>query len=603
MFVNNSHAIATSAGIEDGYYGYWKIVKKKDTDDETVFVSLGKAVYVQSVTSNIETESVTLHLQFNYLGEEKVIKVNRKNLVGYELIQELSDAGADVSKKNFDIFVDTLRLQEQDMEANGQGSQKVYEHLGWKTMKVKDAQTGLFKKVLCYRASEMLGDYTARYVGNLKVTPMGSFETWKSMVLQQVIGHIPLEIVLLAALSAVVNGLISSATTHENPIVHLCGTTGTGKSTGAFLAASTAGEPFDGEIHTTDENGMAVKWQSVYGSWSATENAVVGSCAGNRGSVIILNELGKLECKDATRIIYNLSEGTDKKRKDANMQEYIAEGYSTTIISVGEHSLLDRCKTQDDGLKIRVLELNNPMTSSAQHADNIKAVCCKHNGHAAPMLAEFILNNGGMKHVLSIYKSYREGLSDIWIDTPSKERFIAKFVALFLTTADLAELALGVSFSKDAIIDFFLEYEGKHGQKRNSGMASYQKVIEECRKNYKKFHDLSQEPSSHECWGRVCRRKKVLSTGRVIVGEILVYPSVVEKILKDDGYTKETCVNAWKKEGLISCDSDRPTRSRKIASGDPTEDVFVFNVFDDEANLDFTSQESGGANNENVKSA
>ena len=40
----------------------------------------------------------------------------------------------------------------------------------------------------------------------------------------------------------------------------------------------------------------------------------------------------------------------------------------------------------------------------------------------------------------------------------------------------------------------------------------------------------------------------------------------------------KTCEKAWMDAGLISCDKDRPTRSRKII--DKYEDVYVFRVFE-----------------------
>ena len=435
----------TSSGIVNGEYGKWEYNRKNNT---SYFVPMGKAATIEAITDDIETGAVTLTLSFDFMGRKKYIQTSHKILSDPTLLNELSDVGVDIPKTTFSIFVDTLRLQELDMELNGIAADRVYSKLGWKT-----CRTAAGTK-LCYRADTMIGD-SGRYIGNLKVKPMGTFAAWKNLIAQDVLGHIPLEIALLAGLSAVVNGLISTTTTGENPLIHIMGISGSGKSTAGLLCASVSGEPFDGERRIYDQHGIPSSQVSVYGSWAATENATIARCAGNRGCVVVLNELGKFKGNDLSTLVYNLSEGTDKLRMTKELKTKLSEGYSTTIVSIGEHSLLGRCASKADGLRSRVLEIDQPMTSSAEQADRIKSVCRKNNGHAAPMLAEYIINNGGIKNVLTIYDECYKKLLEIWPDTPSRERFVSKFPALLLTTAILAEAALGISFSQQELIDFF----------------------------------------------------------------------------------------------------------------------------------------------------
>lgn len=589
----------TNAKIQNGMYGINEYSEKKQ---KMVFKPLGKAVYIESITRDIETNTVKFILSWDYLGEKIYFEFTRRSISDHSLLQDLIEAGADVTKKNFNTFVDTLRLQELDIEASGAGSQKVYSHLGWKTVLVPKANGGTAKK-LCYRAATMLGPCNAEYVGPLKIQPMGTFEAWKDMVEKEFIGHTPAEVVMLAGLSAVINGLISTHTTGETAIVHICGGTGSGKSSVAQGCVAAYGEPFDGSRTAYDKSGMPVIQQSLYGSWSATENAAIARCAGNRGSLIVWNELGKFRGNDLSSLIYNVSEGTDKLRMNKALEINQSEGFSTTIMSVGELSLLDKCQSKADGLRIRVLELDMKMSKSAESADRIKDISRKNNGWAAPMLAEYIINNGGLKMVLDIYYRWRSDLLAIWPDTPSKERFVSKFPALFLTTAELAKAALGITFSEQAIIDFFIDREATHGKNRNSAATSYEFILSQCRIRSHHFYvrtDRSiktsatfQQPTipNNDCWGRITYMSKFWSDNRVIIQEFEVRKVVVEEILAKNGFTnKKTCIEAWRAADVLDYQDDtHPCRKRKIDPASPdgaTEPVYVFRVFCDPADVD-----------------
>ena len=155
-------------------------------------------------------------------------------------------------------------------------------------------------------------------------------------------------------------------------------------------------------------------------------------------------------------MIYNFSEGTDKVRLSKEMVPYQLEGYTTVFLSVGEFSILEACKSKADGLRSRVMEIEGTLTASAAHADRIKAACRRHNGWAAPMMANYIIYNMGMKKVLEVYGLYCKALKENWPDTPGKERFVSKFAALFLTAADIAEPALGIKFDLQGILDFIV---------------------------------------------------------------------------------------------------------------------------------------------------
>ena len=244
------------------------------------------------------------------------------------------------------------------------------------------------------------------------------------------------------------------------------------------------------------------------------------------------------------------------------------------------------------------------MTTSAENADRIKAISKKNNGHAAPMMADYIINNGGLRMVLKTYDRWRSKLLAIWPNTPSGARFVSKFPALFLTTAELAKAALGITFHEQEIINFFLDYEAQHGNSRNSSKDSYEMLMSQCKIHEDKFyirndksyaggkaqHDQAIIPRS-ECWGRITNMLQPFPGNRVVVQEIEIYNKIVEQLLRENGFSnKKTCQEAWKAADVLDyLDDTHPCRKRKLDPHAPegTKDqVYVFRKFCEPENLE-----------------
>lgn len=569
-------AITTNADIQCCSYGYWKPGKNSST-----FVPLGNAVTIDHITDNIETKDARLLLRFEYMGERRHVTINRSDFGDHKLVQTLAGKGADVTKKYFDYFVDTLRIQEDNMLQSGKRVEKVFSHLGWISIPVLNGEGQPIGRKHCYRAATLLGGYPATYTGPYSVTPRGNFDAWKNMVRTEVIGKTPLEIVLLAGLAAVVNGLIGPITTGENPIFHVCGCSSSGKSTGLSVCASVSGAPYDGEKRSYDANGELVVKRSIYGNWSATASATTRQCVGNQGAVIVLNELGKFREKDLTQVVYDLSDGVEKARLNSNMEVTTAENYNTVIVSSGEISLLEHCRSKTEGLHNRVLEITDPLTVDADHSRRIKNICRRHNGHAAPALAQYIIDNGGAKMVLPIYQGYCQSLLGQLPNHPTTPRFVEKFPALLMTTAELATKALGIQFDLPGILQFFVDHETNNGAQRSVAKNSYQVILDACRINKTSFYRNGEDDPKNQSYGRITYPNTILPDGQCVIEQYEIRRSYLEKILASNNFPNiTTCAREWKSMGVLDHETGRLTRSRKIdknAAG--PEDVFVFRVF------------------------
>lgn len=578
----------TCTSIINGYYGEEKIKK----DGTTYFKKHGKAVTLDEIIESIEDDRVHLKLSSDYLGRKKVCYIERGELLEVKTAKKLVDIGCDVTRNHFDSFVDSIRLQEDEMDENNTYPTPGYQHLGWIQLPDDNGVS------LYYRAHRLIGyAHAPKYIGTYYIEPLGDYEVWKEMVLEDVIPYPTLQLVLIAALSAVVVGLLSISNPIENPIVHLNLPSSQGKTTAGYLAASTVGCPFEGKKTVVDDDGRITEMQSIYQSWGATDNAMIATQAGNRGAVVVLNELGKSLTNNMTRIIFDLSEGSDKNRLDTNLNSRTSKGYSTTFISTGESSLLEKCKTKQEGLAIRVMEITSKLTKDADHSNRIKKTCCEHCGFAAPLLAQYIIDNGGEQYVLEKYNQHLKAIRESSANAFNSHRFAEKFSALFLTTADIATKALEINFDIDGLRDYLREYNDEQSPKRNTAAKSYDALLDYCRIYTNKFYiqhaksypgktppTMLDSVPLQDSWGRITNMAIPQSDGSVLVREYDVCPRIVEGFLKQNGYESlQTCISAWKAAGVLNYEDDQhPKRARKIdpfAKKGTTERVYVFREF------------------------
>lgn len=586
--------IKTTAHFQNGEYGIFQ----QQTDGTFKFRPLGKLPELKEVLECIEDNRVYFKLSTLFYGRQKIAYISQGDLSDPQLSKALADLGFDVTKALSNYFVDVIRLQAEAKEKANIAPTAAYSSLGWIKPPFVDPNTGQSTFQLCYRGFKLLGKKGPyKYLGPYDIVPLGDYGVWQQLMINDVLPYPTLQLVLVAALSAVIVGLLAIEIPIENPILHLNLSSGKGKSTAGYVAAATAGRPFDGTMTTVDEDGKVVEKQSIYQSWGATDNAMIATNAGNRGVVTVLNELGKSLTKNMTRLIFDLSEGSDKKRLNTNLNTCVSKGYSTTFISTGESSLLEKCDTKLEGLAVRVMEITKPLTQDAAHANRIKNGCYANCGFAAPKLAQYIIRNGGVDYVLPIYQNWLTKLRARFPKGNNTERFVEKFAALFVTTAEIATDALKLPFDIDGLLAFLDEYDQEHGADRNTSAASYDVIIHLCRSQPHKFFvrydkslprgripdEVASAPIT-ECWGRVTNMAKEHSNGRLISQEFEVRKKTLHELLSSKGYSnKSTCLAAWRAmEVLDAEDATHPCRSRKI---DPTsakgtaEDVYVLRWF------------------------
>ncbi len=556
-------SITSSITVHNGCYGYWKSRK----DGSTYFFSYGNAPYLDTIYKDLESQRFLLRLQVEYLHETQTIIIPKGNLTNISCIDTLANAGFDITKKSHPIFQELIRLQEDEYILDKNEPIPYYTHLGW--IDVPDKK----KKIkTLFRADKLVGAKSGKYNGRLAVKPSGDFHIWKKLIDKHVLGYPNLELTVIASLASIVNGLLGL----ESPIVHYhCGSS-TGKTTAAYLATSVFGPPFEGTRKVTDPDGMIVEEESCLQSWGATPNALIASLAGNNGVVTVLNELGKCNAKNFDELIFFISEGSEKKRLSKDLDTRLSERFSTVVISNGEESLLEQCKRRKNGLNVRVMEIKTPLTSSATQSKAIKACCSRHNGHAGPIFAQYILEHGGKEYVQRIYNRWKNLFSQRYNSSALQQRFAEKFYCLFMATAEIAQSALGIKFDLNRLLTYFDEYEASSSHDRNMAWRSYQEVIDFCKVNIAHFH-TKNFPATGDVYGKIITSTRTLPDGRHICAEYLLYQPVLAEFLKHAGYPDpKTCAQFWTEINVLNRDKDRPTRSRYIGNSSTSSDVYCF---------------------------
>lgn len=576
-------------GKEFGYYTY-------DKKNNAHFNPIGTLPELREVFVGLENGHISVKLSHEFFKEDKIAYLDYGALYDGSGIKELTALGFGARKGYGDAFIEAVDMLVKGQEDSGVLPTLAYERLGWFQRPETNPDTGQKELRLLFRCDQLLGTTRkARYIGSYDVKPHGDYDVWRQMVIDDVIQQPALQIILVAALSSVVIGLLALRREISRPILHTVLPSGRGKTTAALLAVSTIGSPFHAPMPYIDEDGQVVRRQSLLMSWSSTDNALISTNAGNYGAVVVLNELGKCLSKNIDSVVFCLADGSDKKRLTTTLQPRISDGYACTFISNGEASLLEKCNTKLEGLAIRVLEIDKELTRDADHANGITDVCKENYGFAAPMLAQHILDYGGYNYVNERYEALRRELRKHFDKTPSIERFIEIFAAPFMLTAELATEALQIPFDSDGLLKFLVDHERSNGAERATSNKSYQELLEEFEINLEKFIVGKEKPTSkslikrhtsmpkHQLWGRITEKSKIHTDGRVIVREYEVFPTVVDKLLKKYGHdNRKTCIAAWKAMDVLDCeDVTHAKRKRKIVSDDSGhyDRVYVFREF------------------------
>lgn len=181
---------------------------------------------------------------------------------------------------------------------------------------------------------EIIGDVSGRlvYEGDeqkrSEYAAKGTLGEWRQAVSAPAGAHA----LATLAISAAFAGPLLQPAAQESGGIHICGNSSTGKTTLLKLAASVWGE--SGLVH----------------SWRATANGLEGVADRTSDVVLILDELGQLDSRDAATSLYMLAGGVGKIRMNCDATLKDIRSWRAFIMSSGEMTVETKI-TQTRGVK------------------------------------------------------------------------------------------------------------------------------------------------------------------------------------------------------------------------------------------------------------
>ncbi len=498
------------------------------------------AVLVENVFRHLETGKVELELNYWSYNRWDNLKVSRGKLVKNELPFFL-ELGMDVAGYKAKYVFGFIDLHEKHIVPT-------YTHnkLGWA---MHEGEL-IFKHYHAHSSS----DKFSKYGGAFQVKPKGKLKEWIKVVKEEVIGHTPLELMLCGGFSAALVGLfnVSKVADVDTLIFHLGGNSTTGKTTTAMLAVSPFGNP------SSNNNGLIQ-------SFNGTKNAMVGMIAGNYGVPLVFDEssMTRMGENSLSSFIYEIAQNRDKARldKEANLRE--TNTWATTIISTGEHSIIDKAKA-NEGLRMRLFEfMNTEWTKDADNSNNLKEVLMHNYGLAGLKFIKHI-QEIGVTEVISIWEEYKNYISEKMPDSKYQDRVSSKF-AMVLTAGKIANESMELGLSIEKIADMLVEQEMKSMSEREMAPKFYQQLKYQLIINKKNFKiNKDRFASTQEIWGKI-----EIRNGK---SYCYILPPIFDKQVKELGYSdSKILLNELKKMDVLQRDKNKHKTKKAIYNKDEIE--------------------------------
>lgn len=511
-------------------------------------IKFSQPICVLEKTRDLDTDEMSLKLQFDSFGKNKYIIAKRDECLDINYLMSIQKMGLDIHPFNKNLVLKHILNEERLAETINSHSKIGFGEYEGDTIYKLHGCTGI----------------DSIYTGKFDVEPKGSKEEWLQMFEEEVQGNSCLELTTSMSLSSIVIGFIGEKYSLETLIVHIYGNSSTGKTTALRLGISMFGSP-------------KISNNSLFSTYNMTENAMSNRLGGTKGLTFAFDEISTSNINNFTKTIYTLASGIDKARLNKNSELREQGTWLGTIFSNGEKSLLNSAN-KNAGLQIRVVELEqDSWTSNSENAERINEVISNNYGHIAIEFAELLIKLG-KEYVCEIYESDIQKLKKVMekqnvVDEFSNRR--ANKLATILTTSRLFQKYLdekteaNIKLNINGMIKILIESERESIKSRNLDKSAYehirQYVINNKHKfetnfsdNRKKHYTNSSEYSEQPRWeiiGKLTKKKDYI--------ELEMTPNKFEVMLKEGGFEdKKVVLKELKKKGILDCDKDRYTRKR-----------------------------------------
>ena len=520
--------------LDDGIY---KFGKKGEC------IKIAEEIQMQYLEKDIDTGEEKAAFTFRNGVRSGKLKLPRNEYLSPMMLLGYQRIGLDIMPDTAQDIIAFLKQQEGEVELR-----KVHSQLGFSEHEGE----------LIYKLYNTIGCDSV-YNGGLDIKPSGSSEEYKQMLKDEVIGNERLEMILAIGATPVVMGYIEGLIDLDTLIVHLKSQSSVGKTTAIKLAISAFGNP-------------TLKRQSLFMTYNATNNALIKRLDGIRSVPAAFDEISTSKIKNFTELIYNLCNGVDKERLNADAELKDKASWFTTILSTGERSLL-KSANANNGLKVRVIEFNDFVwTDSAENSQNIKTCIKQHYGHLGMEFAKHIMSYDQediLDKVKRNVKKITERATERQIIDEYSSRVFSN-LSIILTALELLGEVLEQVLQVDKVLELLLDVEQEAMQKRSFTRSITDYISEYVSRYSSRFQFESDGTVPSTFWGKVTLKKDHV--------EVAILKEQFEQMVQAGGYEDAGVVlKELKQNGRISHEKDRNTRSRKTPLG-ITIDMYVIKL-------------------------
>jgi putative DNA primase/helicase len=305
---------------KDGLFYHYK---KKPDDAEVVSVWLSPPFGVKARTRDKDDLWGKLLVWKDHDGHEVQWVMDGRLLGGDQRIlwQSLYERGLEITAKTDDRNLLFRFLVEQKPQKRA----RVVSRLGWHDV-------GQMVFVLPDRAYGGVGDMEIIYRNKVHnpYEVRGSLEDWRNQIGRLCTGNSRLVLAVSIGLASSLLMIVGE----ESGGVHFQGDSRSGKSTAGILAASVGGKPSD-----------------IVQLWRATSNGLEAICEERCDGLLVLDEIGQVDPKEAGEIAYMIANNKGKQRAGRDAEGRKSKEWRLLFLSTGELSLAD--KMAEAGRKTR----------------------------------------------------------------------------------------------------------------------------------------------------------------------------------------------------------------------------------------------------------
>lgn len=379
----------------------------------------------------------------------------------------------------------------------------------------------------------------------------------KKMVIEEVCGNgnTPMEFVLALGFASPVLALLDQSFDLGAMLVNLSNSTSKGKTTAAMLAASVFGKPKTGS--------------STMLSYNITKNALPETISKFNGITVAIDEAAILKSKDFSKLLYTICSGTSKGRikstgNGGTQLDKVAH-FSSIVVSTAEFDLLT--DDSEGGLRVRVFELNDTFTTSAENSNKIKKTVLKNYGEAGiGFIMHFMKHHASnveaeYEDVISMLKSKFANKTDI------TDRLIERFAVILLTVKCCNDCKyFKFKFNFEDLFNYTVKQIKIIDGKLNYEERIREIILEDYSININSYPSIKEDLKERLCSAKI----RGLIEKRDGYKLYYIMPSVLEQLMQEKRIPNITPkLKLLKKHGILIPEDDKRLLKRvKIRGGE-----------------------------------